>query len=86
MPPRSSAADTAVSPPEASTRERNSLRQPRLADPSLAADHCRSAGPGADRLPRRLELGQLTLPADQPEQAGRRGPHSGHRVGRRRAA
>ena len=25
MPPRSSAADTAVSPPEASTRERNSL-------------------------------------------------------------
>ena len=61
-------------------------RQPRLADPRLAADHRRRTGAGADRFPRRLELGQLTLAAEEREQAGRRRRHAGDRMRRRRRA
>ena len=80
-PPRSSAAARRVSPPEPCAGAQLA-REPRLADPGLAAEHGGRAGPGADG-PRSAPVGEL--PSRPTASApGRRRDDTGERVRRRR--
>ena len=80
VPPRSSAAQAALSAPTEFGALAQLARQARLADPGLAADHCGGAVPGARRIPHLLELAELRLAPHERKRPGERTEPSRRRL------